>query len=185
MKKIEFGYNTDKRLNATWSEIEPYNGEYLDKINCENMDFLITRVVDSYHGLNGSIDVREVIQDYYADGSYVTYANKEKNGLCQKLEEFLNQGKIKEKLKNERALEVLRDAEFPAYTSRLLNIEPKTEEFAEVVTSIKPEMFKKLKDSKKNFGMSMFNMHEEIQRLYKEIEKLKLHSDENTSKRHY
>lgn len=186
MKKIEFGYNTDNKLNATFSEIEFYNGEYLDTINCNEMDFLVTRIVDSYHGLDGDIDVREVAQDYYADGSYVTYANKEKNDLCKKLEEFLNKDKIKDKLKEERALDVLRDAGFSAYTSYLLKIESKTEEYHEIVTSIKPEVFKKLKDSKKkSMSMSTFYMGEEIQRLYKEIERLKSNSDEIKSERHY
>ena len=184
MKKIEFGYNTDSKLNASFSEIEFYNGEYLDTINCENMDFLITRVVDSYQGLDGSIDVREVAQDYYSDGSYLTYANKEKNELCKKLEKYLNNDKVKEKLKTARALNVLRDANFPVYSSHLSRIEAVSEMFPEIVTSIKPDIFKRLKDSKrKNLGMSVFYMTEEIQRLYNEIEKLKTESKEMESKK--
>ena len=174
MKKIEFGYNTDDRLSATWSEIEFYNGEYLDTINVDGRDFLVTVIINSHKGLNGGIDVREVAQDYYADGSYLTYANKEKDSLCRKLEEFLNREKIKEKVKKERVLTVLRDADFPAFSSRLLQIESKSATVPEVVTSIKPEVFKKLKDSKKvGFGMSIYNLTEEIQRLNEELVKLK------------
>ncbi len=100
MKKIDFGFNDDDRLNAQWSGIEFYNGEYLDVVACENMSFLITRIIDSYRGLNGNIDVREIAQDYYADGSYETYANREKNDTCKKIEEFLNLPVIKERIKN-------------------------------------------------------------------------------------
>ena len=70
MKKIEFGFNDDKRLNGSWSGIEFYNGEYLDVIGYEEMDLLVTKIVDSLHGLNGKIDVREIAQDYYSDGSF-------------------------------------------------------------------------------------------------------------------
>ncbi len=182
MKKIEFGYNTDKNLNATWLEPEPYNGEYLDTINYKDRDFLVTRIVDSLKGLDGAIDVREVAQDYYSDGSYMTYANQEKDSVCNKLELFLNNPKIREKLKDKRVLDILRNADFPTYSSKLLQIEAKSEEFPEIVTSIKPEIFKKLKDSKKNnMGWSMYHMIEEIQRLYKEIEEIKA----NSNGRHY
>ena len=174
MKKIEFGFNNDDELNATWSGIEFYNGEYLDTVRLNDMDFLITRIVDSNNGLNGNIDVREVAQDYYLDGSYLTYANREKSSLCRKLEGFLNNNKVKGKLKSGSTLALLRDADFPAFTSRLLKIYSDSDEFAEVITSIKPELFKKLKDSKRaGYGMSMFKMAEEIKRLYKEIEELK------------
>jgi len=174
MKKIEFGFNNDNELNATWSGIGPYNGEYLDTVRCNDMDFLVTRIVDSVNGLDGNIDIREVAQDYYVDGSYLTYANSEKSSLCKKLESFLNNSKVKSKLKTERALTLLRAADFPVFTSRLLKIYSDSDEFAEVVTSIKPELFKKLKDSKRmGYGMSMYRMVQEIQRLHKEIEELK------------
>ena len=178
MKKLEFGYNTDDRLNATWSEIEAYNGEYLDTVNFQDRDFLVTRIVDSLKGLNGAIDVREVAQDYYSDGSYLTYANKEKDSVCNRLELFLNNPKIREQLKDKRVLEILRDNNFPAYSSRLLQIESKSEEIPEVVTSVRPEMFKKLKDSKRmTLGMSIYNMTEEIQRLNAQIEILQAKSN--------
>jgi len=75
MKKIDFGFNDDRRLNSSFSRISPYNGEYLDLVGCNDYDFLITRIVDWQRGLNGNIDVREVAQDFYKDGSYVNYAN--------------------------------------------------------------------------------------------------------------
>ena len=179
MKKIEFGFNGDDKLNATWSEIEFYNGEYLCTVSCNGENFLVTRIVDSNKGLNGQIDVREVIQDYYIDGSYLTYANKEKTILCRKMEEYLNKEKIRVELKENNVLEKLREAGFPAYTSHLPKIESDTEEFAEIVTSIRPEIFKKLKDSKKTgFGISMYYMAEEIKKLREEIETLKAENNE-------
>ena len=183
MKKLEFGSNEDERLNATWGEIEPYNGEYLDVVNCGEMDFLITKVVDSYKGLDGYIDVREVSQDFYKDGSYQTYANKFKNNLCKRLENYLNAEKVKPLLDKESPLEVLRDAGFPAYTSRLRQIYSNSDEYPEVVTSVRPDVFQKLADSKKvGVGMSMYHMHEEIERLQKEIDELKKGNRKGTSR---
>ena len=173
MKKIEFGYNDDDVLNATWSRVERYNGEYLDTVRCNDMDFLITRIVDSFDGIDGKIEVREVAQDYYADGSYLTYANSEKNDLTKKLENFLNNKKVREKLSTQRPLTVLRATNFPVFSSRLPKIEGDSSEFAEVITIIKPEIFKKLKDSKRSgIGISMFNMTEKIKELYAKIEEL-------------
>lgn len=181
MKKIDFGYNEDRTLNATFSAIEPYNGEYIDTISYEDMDFLVTKIIESYKGLDGGIDVREVTQDYFADGSYVTYANKEKSQVCKKLETLLNSNSIKEKLINgESAFKVLRNEGFPVSVSTLQDITLDSEFVPGIVTSIKPDVFKKLKDSKRT-SMSMFNMSEEIKRLYQEIEKLK---QENVSNRH-
>lgn len=173
MKKIDFGFNNDKRLNASFAGIELYNGEYLDVVGCNQMDFLITRIVDSGRGLNGKIDVREVAQDYYADGSYDTYANQEKNEVCKKLEEFFNTASVKEKIKNnEPIIGILRKADFPVYTSKLASIPSKSEVIPGLVTSIRPELFEELKKSKK-YSTSMFNQYKEIQRLYKEIKKMK------------
>ena len=181
MKRIDFGYNDDRRLNASFSQIEPYNGEYIDMISYENMDFLVTKIIESYKELDGEIDVREVTQDYYADGSYVTYANKEKNEVCKKLEILLNSNLIKQKLNNgESAFKILRNEGFPVSVSTLQDIVDENSFVSGIVTSIESEKFKKLKDSKRN-SMSMFNMSEELQRLYAEVERLK---HENVSNRH-
>ena len=175
MKKIDFGFNEDDVLNGQWAGIEPYNGEYLDMIGYENTDLLITKVVDSYKGLNGTIDVREIAQDYYADGSYITYANKEKNATCKKIEELLNSNKVQNMLaKGEAPYMILRDAGLPIRMSHLNDVQSKSDTVPAVVTSIKPEIFKQLKDSKKySFGMSMYNQIQEIKRLREEIAELK------------
>ena len=184
MKKIDFGYNDDKRLNSSFSRIELFNGEYLDVVGCDSMDFLITRIVDSGRGLNGNIDVREVAQDYYADGSCVTYANQEKNELCKKLEEFFNKESVREKLeRGEPIMGILRGAGFPVHSSQLAYIPSKNDVVPGLVTSVRPELFEELKESKK-YSRSMYNQYKEIQRLYAEIEKLKSDDySDNTGRR--
>lgn len=175
MKKIDFGINEDRRLNSSFSGISPYNGEYIDLIACNGFDFLITRIVDSYHGLNGNIDVREVAQDYYSDGSYVNYANKEKNTLCQRFEQLLNTARIKQELSDGKMpLKILKDAGFPVCSSTLNQIAPKSEKVSSIVTTVKKELFESLKDSKRyNHGRSMYDMSQEIQRLQEQIQQLK------------
>ncbi len=179
MKKIDFGFNDDNKINASFSSISPYNGEYMDLIACNGFDFLITRIVDSQRGLNGNIDVREVAQDYYSDGSYVNYANREKNTLCQRFEQLLNASRIKQELAAGKSpLKVLKEAGFPVSISSLSPIAPKSEKYSSIVTSVKNDKFQSLKDSKKyNHGKSMYAMSQEIMELYAEIERLKANNN--------
>ncbi len=167
MKKIEFGFNDDKRLNASWSGIEFYNGEYLDVIGYEEMDLLVTKIVDSLHGLNGKIDVREIAQDYYSDGSFTTYANKEKNNVCIKLESLLNTEKMQKEINSgKRIYTILRNEGLPVRVSTLPDVVSKYENASDIVTSVMPDKFNDLKESKKNNrGMSMYDMAKEIERL--------------------
>ena len=187
MKKIEFGFNKDDKLNAQWSGIEFYNGEYLDKISYEGMDFLITRIVDSIRGLNGNIDVREIAQDYYSDGGYVTYANLKKNAFCQKLEEYLNRIKVKEKIaEGKLPIDILRSDGFPVHMSYLQDVFSKSETVSSLVTSIKPEVFNNLKESKRYcVGKSMYDMTQEIMKLRMEIDELKNNNREESVDRHF
>ena len=147
----------------------------MDLIACNDFDFLVTRIVDSYRGLNGNIDVREVAQDYYSDGSYVNYANMEKNTLCQKFEQLLNAPRIKQELDEGRSvLTVLKEAGFPVRVSSLSPVAPKSEKVPSIVTSVKKDKFQSLKDSKRYvYGKSMYDLSQEIQRLQEEIEQLK------------
>lgn len=187
MKKIDFGINEDKKLNASFSAISPYNGEYIAVVGCNDFDFLITRIIDSYKGLNGNIDVREVAQDYYKDGGSVTYANMEKSTLCQKIEQLLNSSRVKQEINEGKSpITILRDAGFPVYKSQLRDIEPKSELLSSVVTSVKPDKFKSLKDSKKyGRGQSMYDMSQEILRLQAEIERLKNNNQELSGGRRF
>ena len=167
MKKIEFGFNDDKRLNSSWSGIEFYNGDYLDVVGYDDTDLLVTRIVDSTQGLNGKIDVREIAQDYYNDGSYVTYANKEKSEVCIKLETLLNREKIQNEIASgKRIYTILRDEGLPVRVSTLPDVVSKYENASDIVTSIMPDKFNDLKESKRNnLGKSMYDLAKEIERL--------------------
>ena len=189
MKKIEFGFNDDNRLNSQWSGVEFYNGEYLDVVRYDDIDLLITKIIDSPHGLNGKIDVREIAQDYYADGSYVTYANKEKNAICRRLEDLLNSKKIREQLAEDSEphrtpYTILRNEGLPVYISNLNAVTSKSETVPYIVTSVKPEMFEKLKESKRYNHKSMYEQTQEIMRLQAEIEKLKGNNRDFSTGRH-
>lgn len=187
MKKIEFGFNDDDRLNGLWSGIEFYNGEYLDMFNYEGMDFLVTEVVDSTRGLNGNIDVREIAQDYYADGSYITYANKVKNTTCKKFEELLNSRKMKERINDGKSpMRLLGDEGLIVYRSHLLDVAPKSENISTVLTSVRPDVFAKLKESKKySRGRSMYDMVMELQKLRKQLQELKDNNSREIPSRHF
>lgn len=177
MTKIDFGYNDDYELNSSFSRISPYNGEYLDCVRYLDMDLLITRIVDSYKGLNGQIDVREVAQDSYADGSYITYANQNKEIAASKIEELLNNETIKARIeKGENVLEILREKGVSVTRSRLL---PITQAPA-IVTSVKPEHFTSLKESISKNHRSMYQLVQEVLELRRELEVLKKNTSEKT-----
>jgi len=58
--------------------------------------------------------------------------------------------------------------------SYLQPVSPKSKKIPSIVTSVRPENFKSLKDSKKYaHGQSMYDMSQEIQRLQEEIERLR------------
>ncbi len=175
MKKIDFGFNDDNRLNSSFSRISPYNGEYIEIVSCNGFNFLITRIIDSYNGLNGNIDVREIAQDYYADGSYVNYANQASNGLCRKFEQLLNTDRLRHELNSGKTpLTILREAGFPVSLSAINNVASDSKYVSSIVTSIRPELFQRLKDSKKyNAGKSMYYLVQENQILYDKIAQLK------------
>ena len=175
MKKIEFGFNNDDYLNGQWGGRELYDGEYLDMFSYEGMDFLVTKIIDANRVLGGNIDVRELAQDYYPDGTCIMYANKQKNATCQKLQELLNQVKIKEKINNDKLLiDILKEEGIPAGISNLLDITAKPSIYSPVITSIRNDVFKTLKESKTDFrGISMYNLCKEILRLEAENQKLK------------
>lgn len=174
MKKINFGFNNDARLNGSFEGIEPYNGEFIDMIQCNDSNLLITRIVDSFNGLNGNIDVREVIQDMYAGGGYTSYSNQAKSSLCLKLEELLNMESFKGKLANgESVIALLNSAGFKTTKSRCFPVTNEFEDISGILTSIKPELFEELKQSRRTNQLSMFAMYKEIQRLHAELEKAK------------
>ncbi len=163
MKKIDFGINEDARLNSSFSGVSPYNGEYLGVINYKSINLLITRIVDSQKGLNGNIDVREIAQDYYCDGSSVTYSNMDKNSVCTELERLLNTERVKKMLSEKgNVLMVLQDLGLPVRPSVLHSIEPKYEDVGTPVTGISGEKFQDLKDTMGMMRASMYNICKEL-----------------------
>lgn len=73
---------------------------YIDIIELEGRDYLITQVTDPASVQEGQIDVREVLHDWYANGTCVTYGNVDKSGKCEEFEALFNRSKIKDKLIN-------------------------------------------------------------------------------------
>lgn len=70
----------------------------IDMIEIEGKDYLVTLVNDQLNTSETNVDVREVLQDWYCNGNYITYANAAKSGKCEEIEAIFNRSKIKEKL---------------------------------------------------------------------------------------
>ena len=176
MKKMKFGRNDDARLNSSWSGIERYNGEYLGMFACDDADLLVTRIVDSYNGqLDGNIDVREIAQDYYADGSFALYSNRGKSEVVKKIEDLLNTETMKQRLAEGKSPYILLGNEgLRVHYSHLHSVEPISDGVSTDVTSITPEKFKELKDSKRYAGgRSMYYLIQEVAKLRQELASLK------------
>ena len=168
--KIDFGFNNDARLNAQWSSVEQVDCEYVGAVNCNGYDLLLAIVDENQEKPEGRIAVKEVVQDYYPDGSFITYGNLEKNRVCRKAEELFNTEAIRKKLADGVSpVSILREAGMPVRTSKL-HFEDKPG-FAEIVTSVRPELFNGLKESQKDHR-SMYARELEIRRLEEMVREL-------------
>lgn len=164
MNKIDFGYNNGNRLMNNFEGIEMYNGEYVDLIELEGRDYLVTSIVDSLKGLDGQIDVREVLQDYYGDGGYDSYANQNKNDVCLRIQKMLNEPDLREKTQNGISpLSIFQDMNIQARKSKLRPIHNINSDYPGVLVSIKNDLFL---DAKKTIGSanhSIYYMKKEIE----------------------
>lgn len=103
MGKIYYGYDNKNSLYKKFTE--EYQVEYLDTITIRKHHYLITKFKDNI------IDVREIVQDVYLDGTVCTYANEKKSEACKLLEEFFNSNEIKNKIELYVPLTYLLEAE--------------------------------------------------------------------------
>lgn len=113
MKKIiEFGYNKKDYLDNGIEGVYPYKGEYIDVVCFNSKNYLFTKGVSNLK--KDKIEVREIIEDVYLDGSFVVYGNFFKSKECQILEQYFNQDKIKQLIKKGgRPLDILLDLDLP------------------------------------------------------------------------
>ena len=168
MKKIDFGYNNDSRLNASFEGIyPPYTGQFIDLIKCEGVDMLVTRIIAPYKPeMDGHIDVCEIAQNFYSDGSYATYSSQDKSAMCRKIEILLNNSSVKSKMdEGIKLVDILRNAGIPVTKSSCHQVTTDYENIPGLVTSVRPELFEALKQSIMHNHSSMFDMYNEIQRL--------------------
>lgn len=182
MGKIDFGYNNYQELYGGFEGIELYNGDFIDMISIDNRDYLITKIVESVQGLNGKIDVREVFQDFYADGSYVSYANQKKSVVCESLENLLNQPMVKDKIKNEKSVyNVLRDMNLSVSRSKLKSIDYPGTYLSGNLVSIKPDLFEKVRSSIKDCSNSIYGLQQQIIKLEQQIELMNMNEFSNSN----
>ena len=117
------------------------------------------------------------------------YNFRRKNAICKRLEDLLNSNKIREQLAEDSEPHrtpyvILRNEGLPVYISNLNAVTSKSDIVSYIVTSIKPEMFQKLKESKRYNHMSMYDLTQENARLRAEIEKIKGNNREMSGGRH-
>lgn len=176
MKTISFGLNEDKDLNLSQQSLDLSNikGQYLGIISFDDVDYLITKVLESGQNLNnGQIDVREIARDYYMDGSVANYSNIEKSEMCHKLEQILNNDHALDMINRGVQIElVLLNMNVNYHYSGVNNlfINELGKEIDEIcVTSVRRELFESLKAMKKS-PMSTFAMFTRLNNLLQERE---------------
>ena len=105
MTKIKFGYNNFDVLTPLCEGSHIIPGEFLDYIAVSDRNYMISELQDE----EKRIDVREVVQDLYANGSIKVYANNYKTSDTNRLEEILNSRYVKKDLAPFGVASVLRD----------------------------------------------------------------------------
>ena len=105
MTKIKFGYNNFDVLTPLCEGSHIIPGEFLDYIAVSDRNYMISELQDE----EKRIDVREVVQDLYANGSIKVYANNYKTSDTSRLEEILNSRYVKKDLAPFGVASVLRD----------------------------------------------------------------------------
>lgn len=93
-KIINFGYNDYDELKDVIQNGDFYKGIYLDMININNRDYLVTKSISKL--TKGKIDVREIIHDVLYDGNIMIYSNLDKSRECKELENLFNEPVIKQ-----------------------------------------------------------------------------------------
>jgi hypothetical protein len=197
MRVVEIGHNRESKLSNKWdkdeySRIDAYTVDFLDLVACkiqeDEYNYLIT-LLKPANNPDGVVDVRQVEEDYYLNGYHVMYANKKRNELCKKIEEFLNTDKVKTRLKEERVLDILKGNGFDVKKSRLpLNYPLVDDEnfYSEPVTEIEETVFEDLFNSKRyKYGVSTYSMTKEIEGLKQELDSLKNPKVMGDSSRHH
>lgn len=96
-KIIYFGYNKKDYLDSCIDGVFPYQGEYLDTVSINNLNFLFTK---SKINNKVKIDVREIFIDMYLDGSYTIYGNENKSKECIVMENYFNKKDILNRINN-------------------------------------------------------------------------------------
>lgn len=109
MKKkiIYYGYNKKDYLESGIEGITPYRGEYIDIITINKRNYLFTKGISDVK--KDIIDVREVIQNVYLDGSYEMFANAYRSPECVAIEKYFNKNDIKNKVESGISLCLLFD----------------------------------------------------------------------------
>ena len=105
MIKVKFGYNNFDVLTPLMEGTEVVQGNFLDYISVNDRNYLVAQLENEEQ----SINVREVVQDLYANGKNKVYFNNYKNCDSTRLEEILNSRVIKRELVEFGIVPVLRD----------------------------------------------------------------------------
>ena len=110
MKKITFGFNNDINPTGQFEGIGIKPGlllckaDYYGAIGYKDSNYIVAKVVQDefnrYPDLLNKFIVRQALCDIYADGSAVLMLNQDENIDTQYLEEYLNNLKRKDEIKN-------------------------------------------------------------------------------------
>lgn len=105
MINIKYGFNNSDVLTPLSEGTELVTGNFLDYIAVNDRNYLISELQNE----EKSIDVREVLQDVYANRKVKVYFNNYKNCDASRLEAILNERVIKHDLVQFGVAGVLRD----------------------------------------------------------------------------
>lgn len=108
MKKIDFGYSNDFDPKGSWEGmgikkgLMLTNADYYGSIEFEGNYYIVAKVIEDkynkYPQLLNQFIVRQALCDLYADGSAIIMLNQDETIVTKKLESYLNNQQIKDRI---------------------------------------------------------------------------------------
>ena len=165
MIKVKFGFNTLDTLSPLMMGAELGTGTFVDYVSISDRNYLVTELDDEEEK---TINVREVLQDFYGNGTIKTYSNNYKNCDATRLEAILNSHSMKKEIVEFGLARVLRDNGLDVQDSTL---ELPVDDFS--VVGIDCDVFENTRRALRGSHYSFAQLHQRVAVLENELAETK------------
>ena len=164
MIQVKFGFNTLDTLAPLMMGAELGTGIFVDYISVNDRNYLVTENQDE----DKEINVREVLQDFYGNGTTKVYSNNYKNCDASRLETILNSNSMRKEVVQFGLARVLRDNGLDVQDS---NLEFPTDNFS--VVGVDSDVFETARRALRGSHYSFAQLHQRVKVLEAELSETK------------